>query len=314
MSRYINPYTDFGFKKLFGSELNKELLIGFLNALLEEAKQLPDDKILDLKYLRNEQLGRSKYDRKAVFDVLCETEKGVKFHVEMQNVFQEFFIDRTIYYSTFSIQNMAKRDSVEEGRWNQRLYSVNLLNFTFKEKEKENAEGQSDKEIVEEISEDDLLHCVMLKNIKTDKIFFDKLIFIYLEMPKFQKPIEECETFYEKWLFVLQNLTRLLERPKELQERVFKRLFEQAEIATYSPEEYNAYQESLKNLWDMANSNEAAEKKGFKKGKAEGIEEGIKEGKKQKALAIARSLKDMLIPTEQIAKATGLTIDEINEL
>ena len=117
---------------------------------------------------------------------------------------------------------------------------------------------------------------------------------------------------------MLQNLTRLLERPKELQERVFKRLFEQAEIATYSPEEYNAYQESLKNLWDMANSNEAAEKKGFKKGKQLGIEEGekigIEKGEKQKAIDIARSLKDMLIPNEQIAAATGLTTDEIKTL
>ena len=92
MEKYINPYTDFGFKKLFGSELNKELLIGFLNALFEEAKQLPDDRILDVKYLNNEQLGRSPYDRKAVFDVLCETEKGAKFHLEMQNVFQEFLL------------------------------------------------------------------------------------------------------------------------------------------------------------------------------------------------------------------------------
>ncbi len=309
MSKYINPYTDFGFKKLFGSELNKELLIGFLNALFEEAKQLPDDHILDVKYLNPEQLGRSPYDRKAVFDVLCETEKGTKFHLEMQNVFQEFFIDRTIYYSTFSIQNMAHKDSTEEGRWNfqlQRLYSVNLLNFTFKEKEKKNVGGESTKEIVEEISEDDLLHCVMLKNIKTNKVFSDKLVFIYLEMPKFKKSIGECKTLYEKWLFVLQNLTRLLERPKELQERVFKRLFEQAEIASYTPEEYNAYEESLKNLWDIANGMEAAEKKGIEKGKIQGFS--------QAKLDMARMMIADGEPIEKIAKYTGLTPEQIVEI
>ena len=191
-SKYINPYTDFGFKKLFGSPLNKDLLIGFLNALFEEAKQIPGDQILDVKYLNNEQLGRSPHDRKAVFDVLCETEKGVKFHLEMQNVFQEFFIDRTLYYSTFSIQNMARRDSTEDGGWDfqlQKLYSVNILNFTFKEKYKKD-DGNSTKQIVNEISDDDLMHCVMLKNVKTNKIFYDKLVFIYLEMPKFKKSIE----------------------------------------------------------------------------------------------------------------------------
>ena len=321
MEKYINPYTDFGFKKIFGSELNKDLLIGFLNALFEEAKQLPDDKILDVKYLNSEQLGRSPHDRKAVFDVLCETEKGTKFHLEMQNVFQEFFIDRTIYYSTFPIQNMAKKDSAEEGRWNfqlQRLYSVNLLNFTFKEDKKKGTDGQDKKTIVNEISEEDLMHCVMLKNIKTNKIFFDKLVFIYLEMPKFKKPIEECKTFYEKWLFVLQNLTRLLERPKELQERVFKKLFEQAEIANYTPEEYEAYEDSLKNLWDIANGMEAAEKKGIKKGLAEGekigMEKGIAEGEKSKALSIARQMKSDGVPLENIAKYTNLSISEIQSL
>ena len=169
MSKYINPYTDFGFKKLFGSELNKELLIGFLNALFEEAKQLPDDHILDVKYLNPEQLGRSPYDRKAVFDVLCETEKGTKFHLEMQNVFQEFFIDRTIYYSTFSIQNMAHKDSTEEGRWNfqlQRLYSVNLLNFTFKEKEKKMYLEDDDgtQFIFRMILENDSIHFTLKEN------------------------------------------------------------------------------------------------------------------------------------------------------
>ncbi|MCR5453502.1 MAG: Rpn family recombination-promoting nuclease/putative transposase [Bacteroidales bacterium] len=304
-SKYINPYTDFGFKKLFGTELNKDLLIGFLNALFEEAKQIPGDRILDIKYLNNEQLGRTPHDRKAVFDVLCETEKGAKFHVEMQNVFQEFFIDRTIFYAARSIQNMAKRYSSTESRWNfqlQKLYSVNLLNFTFKEKEKQDKNGNTTKNIVNEISDEDLTHCVMLKNVKTHKIFYDKLVFIYLEMPKFQKPIEECKSFYEKWLFVLQNLTRLMERPKELQEKVFQKLFEQAEIAKYTPEEYSAYEDSLISLWDIANSNEAAEKK------------GIEKGEKSKAIATARTMKADNMPMEMIIKYTGLTIDEIDEL
>jgi predicted transposase/invertase (TIGR01784 family) len=340
-TKYINPYTDFGFKKLFGSPLNKDLLIGFLNALFEEAKQIPGDKILDVKYLSNEELGRTQYDRKAVFDVLCETEKGVKFHLEMQNVFQAFFIDRTIFYAARSIQNMSKRDSAKKGRWDfqlQKLYSINLLNFTFKEKEKNDADDNNTKEIVNEISDDDLMHCVMLKNVKTNRIFYDKLVFIYLEMPKFQKPIEECHTFYEKWLFVLQNLTRLMERPKELQDRVFKKLFEQAEIAKYTAEEYDAYEDSLINLWDLANSNEAAEKKGIKigmekgekigiekgekigieKGRKEGIEkgrkEGIEKGELQAKLAIARSLKASGLGADFIAKNTGLSIDEINTL
>ena len=77
--RYINPYTDFGFKKLFGTELNKDLLVSFLNALLQGR-----EKIRDITYLNSEHLGVQEADRRAVFDVYCENERGEKFLVEMQ--------------------------------------------------------------------------------------------------------------------------------------------------------------------------------------------------------------------------------------
>ncbi len=79
LGKYINPFTDFGFKKLFGEEANKDLLIDFLNALLAEKEH-----IKDITYLKNEHLGRTESDRKAIFDLYCETESGDKFIVEMQ--------------------------------------------------------------------------------------------------------------------------------------------------------------------------------------------------------------------------------------
>ena len=113
-SRYINPYTDFGFKKLFGTELNKDLLISFLNALFSKSKKIVVDEIVDVQYLNSEQLGRSEYDRKAVYDVYCKTKNGAKFIVEMQNAFQQFFKDRSIYYASFPIRDMAKKDSKDQ--------------------------------------------------------------------------------------------------------------------------------------------------------------------------------------------------------
>ncbi|MDR1672909.1 MAG: Rpn family recombination-promoting nuclease/putative transposase, partial [Bacteroidales bacterium] len=102
--RYINPHTDFGFKKLFGTEANKDLLQEFLPVLLGK-----EDRIISLRYLNQEQLGRTENDRKAVYDLYCETETGDKFIVEMQRNYQEFFKDRSVYYSTFPIQEQAKR-------------------------------------------------------------------------------------------------------------------------------------------------------------------------------------------------------------
>ena len=104
IERYANFYTDFAFKKLFGTEANKDLLVSFLNSLLDGK-----EKITDLTYLNSENLGSTEYDRKAVFDVYCENEKGEKFLIEMQKAEQQFFKDRSVFYSTFLIRTRQRR-------------------------------------------------------------------------------------------------------------------------------------------------------------------------------------------------------------
>ena len=103
MSKYLNPYTDFGFKKLFGTELNKDLLISFLNALFEKCNELPKDEIEDVTYLNAEKLGRAASERRAIFDVYCTTKSGAKFIVEMQNVFQQFSYTHSFSIIPYSI-------------------------------------------------------------------------------------------------------------------------------------------------------------------------------------------------------------------
>lgn len=124
--RYVNPFTDFGFKKLFGEEPHKELLISFLNTLLPEKHQ-----IQDLQYTRNEQQGASILDRKAIFDLSCVSLTGERFIVELQKAKQNYFKDRSLYYATFPIQEQAQR-----GDWDYKLaavYTVGILDFTFEE-------------------------------------------------------------------------------------------------------------------------------------------------------------------------------------
>ena len=225
--RYVNPYTDFGFKLLFGTDMNKELLISFLNSLLHGREV-----IKDVTYLNAEHLGTQEYDRKAVFDVYCENEQGEKFLVEMQKGEQQFFKDRSVFYSTFPIREQAKR-----GNWDYELkavYTVGILNFVFDDKDDEYFH-----------------HEVKLMDIYTKEVFYDKLTFVYLEMPKFNKREDELVTMFDKWLFVLRNLASLLERPAALQERVFTRLFEAAEIAKFSKRELCEYEDSLKTYRDL---------------------------------------------------------------
>ena len=286
--RYVNPYTDFGFKLLFGTPVNKDLLIGFLNALFRGEQE-----ITDVTYLNAEQLGRAEWDRKAVFDVYCENVKGERFIVEMQKARQKYFKDRSVFYSTFPIREQAK-----VGDWDYELksvYTVGVLNFVFDE-------DKDDEEYYH--------HEVKLMDVGRKEVFYEKLTFIYLEMPKFRKREDELETLFDKWMFVLKNLATLLERPVALQERVFKRLFETAEIARFSESEMRDYEESLKNLRDLGNVLNTAKEEGRK----EGREEGIEEGEKRKSMEMALRMREDGMPLEVIAKYTGLSVEEIQNL
>ena len=292
--RYINPYTDFGFKKLFGTEMNKDLLISFLNALFNGKKQ----EITDVQYLNAEHLGEGYGDRRAVFDVYCMTSDGSRFIVEMQKAEQEYFKDRSIYYATFAIREQA----VKGKQWNYHLddvYTVGVLNFVFP-----NGEYPSDS----------FCHEIKLTDVEDNHVFYDKLTFLYLEMPKFTKTEDELETMFDKWMFVLHNLGRLLDRPKALQDRVFQKLFEQAEIARYSESERWQYFESQKEYWDNYSIMTTALKKGRAEGKAEGLAEGRAEGRAEEKLENARNLKANGVPVELIAKSLGLAEEEVEKL
>ena len=283
--RYINPYTDFGFKKLFGTEMNKDLLISFLNALFNNSER----EIKDVRYLNGENLGDGYGDRRAVFDVYCMAADGSRFIVEMQKAEQAYFKDRSIYYSTFAIREQAPK-----GEWDYHLedvYTVGILNFEFPG---------------DEYASDAYRHEIKLKDVEDNHVFYDKLTFLYLEMPKFQKTEDELVTMFDKWMFALKNLSRLLERPKALQDRIFTKLFEQAEIARYSLTERRQYEESRKDMWDYFSTMKTAVDKGRAEGRAEGRVEGI--------LSIARKMKQRGKSISEIAEMTDLSPDEIEKL
>jgi len=275
--RYINPFTDYGFKKLFGEEPNKDLLLDFLNELLKDE----EGEIKDITYLKNEQLGFSEVDRKAIFDLYCENMQGEKFIVELQKTKQNFFKDRSLYYATFPIQEQAK-----QAEWNYELksvYTVGILDFVF----------DSDRD-----NPDKYRYDVKLSDLETNEVFYDKLTFIYLEMPKFNKTIDELENRFDKWLYVLRNLNRLQNIPDKLRERVFEKLFKAAEIARFTPDQVRSYEDSLKYYRDLKNSLDTA------------WEEGHEEGIKTVALKMIKAGHS----PEQIATVTDLSLEQVNAL
>mgnify|MGYP000787406080 CR=1 FL=1 len=232
--------------------------------------------------------------RRAIFDVYCENDKGEKFIVEMQNVYQEFFKDRTIYYSTFPIREQAQRG----GDWDFHLnpvYTIGLLNFNFADG-LENAKRWH--------------HEVKLMEVDTHEVFYDKLTYIYVEIPKFDKKESELESMYDKWMYVLKNLSNLMQRPAALQERVFTRLFEQAEISKFDKQELKLYEDSVNAYRDIVNAIRTAEKKKYAEGRAEGRAEGEKEAKEK----IASNLLALGVPIETIMQASGLSEEEIKNI
>jgi predicted transposase/invertase (TIGR01784 family) len=291
--KYINLLTDFGFKRLFGSEPNKALLIDFLNVILPQQHT-----VADISYKNNENVGNTVMDRKAIFDIYCESKTGEKFIVEIQKAKQNYFKDRSVYYSTFPIQEQA-----EKGDWNYKLssvYTIGILDFIFEDHKQEQ----------------EFVHTVELKN-QNCEVFYDKLKFIYVELPKFKKKIEELETHFEKWLYLFKHLSELENPPEKLQEGVFKQLFEIAEIAKFTPEEQRAYENSLKYYRDLHNVIETSKLEARQEGIAMGVEQGIVIGREEgiKSLVLkllSRKLGE--IPNSIQQKINQLSIELLEDL
>jgi predicted transposase/invertase (TIGR01784 family) len=284
--KYINPFTDFGFKKLFGSEPNKDILISFLNEILPDKHR-----ITDLTYAKSDQTGLTSDSRSAIFDLFCTSQSGEHFIVEMQKARQNYFKDRSVFYTSFPIQEQAQK-----GEWNYQLeaiYLIGILDFTFSE----------------DASEKQVRHEVQLKDQQC-RVFYDKLTYVYLEMPHFNKREEELETNFDKWMYVLRQLPNLQERPRALQEKVFAKLFEAAEIARFNKEDRLGYEASLKTYRDLKNVVDTS----FDEGKAEGLEEGFEKGLSRRNLEIAIQMKQLGEPVDKIMLLTGLDREAIERL
>ncbi len=271
---YINPLTDFGFKKLFGEEPNKELLISFLNTLLPAHHQ-----IADLQYTKNEYQGISPVDRRAIFDLNCMSTSGERFIIELQKVKQRYFKDRSLYYATFAIQEQAK-----QGEWDYKLstvYTIGILDF-----------------LMEDAAQK-VLYYAQLKD-QDNQPFFDKLHFIYVVLPRFTKTLEQLDSLQDKWLYTFRHLAELTDVPDQFTEAVFLRLFAIAELAHFDPQDRQRYEESLKYLRDLKNSEVTAR------------EEGRQEGRQEEKLLIARNLIHLeRLSDEEIARAADLPLEVI---
>ena len=297
---YVNPFTDFGFKRLFGEEANKDLLIDFLNELV-----LPEHRIVDLSFKNSELQSEIKEERKAVYDIFCKNQNGEEFIVEMQKAYQSFFKDRMVFYSTFPIRTQAKKGQ----KWNYKLkaiYCIGILDFQFG-----HSVNKKDEKILyseEEINRIDteFNHKVQLKD-QYNQVFYNKLYYQLIEMPRFDKKEDELETHFDKWIYFLKHLPDLTEIPKILNEPIFKQAFETAKTANFTETEMNSYIQSLKEYWDMNNVIDSS----FEKGEKIGVEKGKIEGEKLNKLKTALTGIEKGFPDDMICAMTQLPIETL---
>ena len=291
MGAFIDPSTDWGFKKIFGDE---ELLISFLNSLLEG-----EHVITSLEYMNNERIPKQKDERKVVYDLYCETDTGKHIIVEMQKRRQEHFKDRALYYSACSIAEQSER-----GEWDYELtpvYGVFFLDF------------KMDNDISDYYCKD-----VSLVEKYTGKVFSNKLRHIYIELPRFLKSESECDSFFECWIYNLANMKQMKEISFKDRDAIFGRLETLASKANMSKDERAQYKHEWKIYNDYFNSVDTAKKEGHAEGLAEGLKEGLEkgmaEGEQRKNLENAKKMKEKGSPLDFIADITGLTIEEIEKL
>ena len=276
-AKYINLMVDWSFKRVFGTEVNKDILIEFLKVIF------PQFAITDITYIPTEQLGIMEDDRKAIFDVLCKTEDDKTFLVEMQRGKQEHFFERALYYTSFPIMKQGKKTIAkeeEEGAdpWDFSLdgvFFLGVLDFKYEQ---------------DEMTE----HRYQLLETKTLKRMTDKLEFVFVEVAKFNKREDELETDLDKWLYLLKNMSTLLERPAALRDRVFGRLFDVAEYARLDDEERKKYVEAMNTTRDTFNM--------------------IAYARKENSYEIARRMIDKGLDMDIILDVTGLTKEDIAKI
>ncbi|MDE6793198.1 MAG: Rpn family recombination-promoting nuclease/putative transposase, partial [Muribaculaceae bacterium] len=301
---FIDPSTDPGFKILFGREASADILIDLLNTILD-AKEDPIKKIT---YLNKEHTKESPSERTMAFDIHCLTDNGKRFIVEMQNISQEWFIERCLMYGSRAITAQSK-----SGKWDYNympVISIAFTNFTIPV-----FEGQ----VIAD-------GCVVDKY--SGKPMTDRLRLIFIQLPQFNKlKPEECENAIDEWLFTIKNMKNMENIPFAAEKPIFQKVEDLAKMENLSPDDRFEYERQLKAYWDYYSTMKFARKEGLAEGRAKGLAEGLAEGRakglaeglaegeKKKALEIAKNLKQITqLSDKEIAEIAQLPLELVSQL
>ena len=320
MGKFVNPFTDIGFKIIFGQPASKPFLITLLNELLAG-----EHRIEDLMFLDKEDHAEHVRDKGIIYDLYCRTSTGDRKHLN--------FVDRTLYYMCRAVSRQIEAplavevhspDDGEEGLEVREpsmsygaiyklhtVYGVFFMNF-------------KEPDLPDRFRVDSGI--LDLESHETLNPHFRQ---IYLQFPYFTKELDECETLLERLFYALKNMEHWIRMPDALKEQVFAHLSRLAAVANLSPENRLAYDRAV----DRYNVNRLAEEtflqeveeakekaiaeakaNGMKEGLEEGLREGLEKGRLSEKYAIAKNLKESGVSKSLIAQSTGLPEEKIEGL
>ena len=307
MATFINPFTDFGFKRIFGQEEHKSILIGFLNALFTGELV-----VKDLVYRDKEQTGECAQNRTVIYDIYCTLDDGSHVIVEMQNKKEAHFDARALYYASRSIVAQGQKGDDWDYEYAPVIgvYFLNFLQDGLGRALRSDFGITKTKEVfAHTATESDKPNAKPLEIVK-ELPFAKKLRMVFLQMPEFTKKESECTTDLDKWAFIMNHMEKLTNIPWAAQDELYNELSKVSNVAALSPQERAIYDETLRQYRDNLATIKTAYDDGWKEGKEEGKEEGREEGREE----IARSLLSANLPDEFVSQHTGLSIEKIKKM
>ena len=303
VQRYVDILTDAGLKAVFGDQRNKDVLIDILNVILP-----PHRRVEDITYETTEIPGFTLFNKSVRFDLRCRGEDGRQFIVELQCYHQANFFRRCVLYA-------SKAYDMGSQRGDGQVYDIPPVYFI----------GLLDKDLqdLQRYSpEDGIISEYTFREKTTMKVPDETIFTIFVELNRFTKTKEECETMLDKWCFALTHIGTLDKLPDELRTEAFERLFQACEIARFEPEVKLKYEKEMiteRDYYNMLNTAKAdglaaGLAEGEAKGLAEGKAEGLAEGEVKEKFRIAKVLKEQGVAASIIATASGLSEAQIAEL
>ncbi len=303
ISKFLDPKNDVAFKRIFGSEKNKDILQHFINDVLELKGAQAIQEVTFLSPMQDPRIGLQK---QSIVDVLCRTEKGSQIIVEMQVSPEAGFEKRAQYYASKAYARQLKEGHQADGRY------VNLKEVIF-------------------IAISDYTLFRNKAAYKSDHVIMDKVSyardlqdfwFTFIELPKFRKKkIEELDGMIEKWCYFFKYAPETAEEDLEKMigsDQVIKRAYEELQRFNWSEEEFDSYERERKRILDNYNAELAFVEKGRQEGLEEGMKKGIKKGmeksRQENAEQIARKMLKAGLAVDMIAKMNDLTEAHIVKL